>query len=587
MAITVTPNLTVLSLANDNTGGTWAGASGAFDTEVFYQGTASWFYQTPKNGVGNGNFTPTSAVDMSAADTHLYWAQKCDVFAFAELLNTGATASGLMVKIESSASDYVTWHIAGKDTWGGEWKMFVIDVNNTANKFATVGTLNLAAVTKVSFLTDISNSGNIRIIDNTNLNAIRFGTGLTLTGTDFDLVDAAAIDELVANKYGILENIDGNIHSQGRIIIGNGATTATFNSTDEEIVFKDVIVSTGLYKYNFVGSGSVSVIKGFVAKGAGGATYALDASDTAADVTISGSTFIRAGIMDFASTSDVQTSVFNNCGQITPNTGIFKTNTISNYVGTSGAILYPTTDVNISGLSFIICDNGVEYDATSDSTTPSFNDFTFDDAAGNYDVNNTSGSAVSIGNANGSNANSYNPGGSVVTFLANPVTLTVTVQNASGVKIQDARVLVTVLSGGSYPFEETVTLSRVTTTVSVSHTAHGMANGDLVVIENANENEYNGVQTISNVTINAYDYTIATTPSSPATGTILATTAIISDLTDIDGKVTDTRTYSIDQPLGGRVRKSTTSPFYKTGNIVGTVDKDNGVPLTIVMQTDE
>ena len=69
MAVTVTPNLTTLSLAQDNTGGTWAGASGAFDTEVFYQGSASWYYQTPKNAVGDGNFTPTAAVDMSAAES--------------------------------------------------------------------------------------------------------------------------------------------------------------------------------------------------------------------------------------------------------------------------------------------------------------------------------------------------------------------------------------------------------------------------------------------------------------------------------------------------------------------------------------
>ncbi len=37
MAVTVTANLSIFSLAQDNTGGTWACASGAFDTEVFYQ----------------------------------------------------------------------------------------------------------------------------------------------------------------------------------------------------------------------------------------------------------------------------------------------------------------------------------------------------------------------------------------------------------------------------------------------------------------------------------------------------------------------------------------------------------------------
>ena len=150
MAVTVTPNLTDFALGATGDVGTWVGASGAIDIEVFYQGISSWYYQTPKNGTGDGNFTPTAAVDMSAADTHLYWWMKCDIFSFCELLNTGATPSGLMVKIESSATDYVTWHIAGSDTWGGEWKAFVIDVNNTANTFSVTGTLDLAAVTKLS-----------------------------------------------------------------------------------------------------------------------------------------------------------------------------------------------------------------------------------------------------------------------------------------------------------------------------------------------------------------------------------------------------------------------------------------------------
>lgn len=415
MALTLTPNLTVFSLAQDNTGGTWVGASGAFDSEVFFQGAASWYYQTPKNSVGDGNFTPSSPVDMSAANMHLYWAMKCDVFPFCEALNTGATASGLMVKVESGASDYVTFHIAGSDTWGGAWKQFVLDLNNTADTFSVTGTLDLSAVTKISFLTDNSNSGNIRIIDNTNINAVRFGTGLTLTGTDFDLVEAAIEDGLVANKYGVLELIDGNVHCQGRIIIGNGAATATFNSTDEEIVFRDVLVSSTLYEFNIVGSGNVSVLKGFSGKAAGGARFKFDASDSAADLSMSGSALKRAALILFASTSDIQTCTFNNCLQIDASTGTFKFNSISNYVGTEGgAILFPSDDSNFSDLTFSICDEDIEYTASSDSSSPVLLNIIHDDNAGDYDVNNTSGGAITLILSGTSNANSST--GSGVTF---------------------------------------------------------------------------------------------------------------------------------------------------------------------------
>ena len=125
------------------------------------------------------------------------------------------------------------------------------------------------------------------------------------------------------------------------------------------------------------------------------------------------------------------------------------------------------------------------------------------------------------------------------------------------------------------------------TEVTVTHTSHGMVTGDLVVIENAVQNEYNGIQTITVVDVNSYTYITNGAPVSPATGTILATTAFISGLTDVNGKITDTRAYTVDQSLGGRVRKSTISPFYKTGDIVGTIDKDNGLSLTIVMLSDE
>ena len=83
------------------------------------------------------------------------------------------------------------------------------------------------------------------------------------------------------------------------------------------------------------------------------------------------------------------------------------------------------------------------------------------------------------------------------------------------------------------------------------------------------------------------DYTFAGSVTSPATGTILATTAFISGLTDINGEISDTRTYANNQPIGGRVRKSTGSPYYKSAPIVGTIDKDNGLPLTIIMLSDE
>jgi hypothetical protein len=59
-----------------------------------------------------------------------------------------------------------------------------------------------------------------------------------------------------------------------------------------------------------------------------------------------------------------------------------------------------------------------------------------------------------------------------------------------------------------------------------------MLDGNLVFIEGANEAEYNGIKTISNVTTNAYDYTVSGSPATPATGTIIATAVLISNTTN-------------------------------------------------------
>lgn len=444
MALVSTPNLTIFSLANDGTGGTWVGASGGFDSQVNYQGANCWYYQTPKNGVGNGNFAPTAAVNMSAADTHLYWSMRCDVFQFCELLNTGATTSGLMCKIESSGGSK-TFHIAGRDTWGGEWKSFVLDVNNTANVFETVGTLDLTAVTKISWLTDNSNSGTIRIVDNTMLDAIRFGTGLTLTGTLWDLEDAAIDDELKANKYGVLQLIDGNVHCQGRIIAGDGVTVTTFNSTDEILIFKDAIVSSTLYKLSFVGSGNTSIIKGLVTKGAGTtdiSRFALDASDSTVGFTMTGSTFIRGGLIEFTPGANVKTSIFNNCYQITPSTAIFEDNSIKNYIGTLGGSLLWGGGTTTKNCVFENNAEDIEHDTAGA--------YTYDNlvtSLSTIQANNTSGGTVTASAINGTN---FSTGSSTLVTISNDVALTWTIKDElSGLPIENARIEVLKVSDKS------------------------------------------------------------------------------------------------------------------------------------------
>jgi hypothetical protein len=179
--------------------------------------------------------------------------------------------------------------------------------------------------------------------------------------------------------------------------------------------------------------------------------------------------------------------------------------------------------------------------------------------------------------------------GDTVTLVVDPVTVQVTVLNLdTGLPIENARVFVPVTSGVNFPYQDSVTITGTGTTATVTHTAHGLATNDNVVIRGANEDVYNGTYQITVTGVNTYTYTTnETIGSSPATGTIISTFVIISGLTNASGIISDTRTYGVDQPIGGWARKSTASPFYRQGAIVDTVSSTAGKSLTISLSSDE
>ena len=184
---------------------------------------------------------------------------------------------------------------------------------------------------------------------------------------------------------------------------------------------------------------------------------------------------------------------------------------------------------------------------------------------------------------------SYRTDGAVVVIVISPVTLTIAATDiGTSAAIENVRVFITPEDNtGPFPFEESVTLTQVSNTVTAVHTAHGMINSQDIQISGANEPEYNGVYAIANVTANGYEYTITGDPASPATGTIIGTAVIIDGLTNVSGVIADTRSYTSDQPITGRARKSSASPFYKTSPVTGTIDSDDGLSIAVQMIRDE
>jgi hypothetical protein len=63
-------------------------------------------------------------------------------------------------------------------------------------------------------------------------------------------------------------------------------------------------------------------------------------------------------------------------------------------------------------------------------------------------------------------------------------------------------------------------ITRVSTTATATSAGHYHSNGDSVEVKGASQSDYNITATISNVTTDTYDYTVAGSPTTPATGTI-------------------------------------------------------------------
>lgn len=574
------------------------------DTENYINGT-----QSVSQSMGN-SFTTLKSVAFNAGsdisgsipsgDVVMAWV----FFIAGANLYDYATTGGHRFFIGDSLTTMDMWFISGDDRppnpYGGWWNV-AIDPEHATD--ALIGGGNSGAF---QYFGSALEGMRAKIAKGTPhaVGAQRMGRGeIYCTGTGATFTLMAADNDSSSNRWGLLQDTGGDTFLwKGLMSLGQSGTSTTFSASNQTIVIDNTAkVASGFNKVEIRhASSSITwdnisfTAKGTVSPGQ------FEMIENAATVDLTGCTFNNMSTFIFLSNAVLTGCNWNGCGVVTHGGATFLNSNFAGYEGTAGTayLVYnetPDPDGELDGCEFTkgtAATHAIEFGASTPSSI-TLRDGVYSGynaANGNNDstfYNNTGGAlTINVVGASG-NVTYRNGAGASTTVVADPVTLLITVQNTAGTKIEDARVLALASGTGVYPVEDVVTITSVTTTASVAHTAHGMVNGDLVVIENAVENEYNGIQTISNVTVNAYDYTFAGSGTSPATGTILATTAIISGLTDVNGEISDTRTYSVNQPLGGRVRKSTSAPFYKSATIVGEVDNAAGLPLTIIMLTDE
>jgi hypothetical protein len=545
------------------------------------------------------------------------------VWVFPRTVPDTKTNGGIAIQV-GDGTNRVAYHVGGGDESGFRheigptlWQCFVLDTARaqagaygSTTKAGSAGSLSWAAITQigVQFKGVVGAQGNV---PNTYLDIMRraaISVGLTITGTSGVMTDIVTADSAIGSQqaFGVVRQLATGVYGvQGVLRFGDGSGSAntSFSIVNETVVFPGFTVGTD--KYQIIvqqgGSGTTTmVISGSTLYCPVGIGARFDAGGSGTiDLTVSATTFFgfSQGVL-FKGGHSVTNTIFSNCGQITaPGTELTGC-TVLGYEGTANtsALIWDAnvdTDGQLDDMSFTkgtAATHAIELGTTSptDVTLRSVSFSGYNAANGENDstihVKRTSGT-VTINLVGCSGNISYRSDGATVNFVTNPVTLLLTaVDSADSTPVQGAIVLV--LAGTNFLGGTSVTISRSGSTATVAHTAHGFATGNEVRIRGADQTEYNGLYTITVTGANEYTYTVAGTPATPATGSIVSALVIIDATTDVDGEVSATRSWSSSQAFVGRVRRGSTSPVYKPQPVAGIIDNVTGATATAPLVAD-
>jgi len=593
----------VLSNADTNTG--WTDLTTP-DPDIKVQGTNS------ASGIGRANnedeyYDSTTAPVTAAGKVWRWWTQNVNV----PYMGTLAGADPYEILFYDGTTTTRRAYL-GSDTYEGGWVYVFQDMDLVTTGNGWTNNITLANVRRWGHTT--GHTVNAKNAINVWGDVMRYMDGYYITGGSSGdkvlLSNVFAVDMSNTYAYGIVQRSRGVYFGTGTIQIGNGATTTYFDMTGEVLQFVDTVgylqISAGLYTISATGSGCDCVITGSVIRGPSSddsTRVYFDFSDTNHVLTFTNNLIVNGGTVEFASGQTATGNTFDDCLQITHGGANMNNCTVQGYEGSSdtAAVLYDVAvdpDGEMDGMTFIkgtASTHAIEFGSnTPGSITLRSQTYTgYNASNGNADSTfyNNTGGALTINIVGGSGNVTYKNGsGASTTIVQDPVTLTVHVQDIdTGDPIEGARVFVPISEGGhGWPYQASVSITSSGTTATVSHTAHGMLSNDYVWIQGVSEDYYNGVHQITKTGDDSYTYVMASSSTSPATGTPTSTFVVIWALTDVNGDASNSYSYTSDQPIAGRVRYYP-SPYtvtYKTSPVTGAIDSEKGLDVTVNMVPD-
>lgn len=431
---------------------------------------------------------------------------------------------------DATNNNYVQYHVNGNDTLNATGRLGQCYAVDPSNKSASTGTRTVAGNPSntpdvFGFTANITaNSKGPNVV----CDAIRRGLGIYQYGGTTPAPEtfsaAATVNDNVNNRWGVFTSLGGTSYlMQGRYTIGANSAGVTQNC-----VFKDTGASITLTNCFHASS----AFTGFDIRGGN-----TDVTWNSVTVTHEGS--LRRGNLNVFFGA---TAAFNGCSFTR----------MSNFDFGTG-----TETVTISDCIFTDCDS-VILDTGTTVSGSTFDDVpvTLDDPASVTGCSFIAGSTLEYGVIGFDTAGTYD-------FQTNSF-------SGFGTGINSA-IRVTATTG-------TVTINVADDTISVDS-----AGATVVLVAG----QVTTTITVRDVNTQSVIQGARVYLTADAGGLLAEGTVIINAETDVNGQVSDTRSFTSDQPVTGYSRKASSTPFYQNAPITGTVSSTNGLALTSLMIPDE
>jgi hypothetical protein len=524
------------------------------------------------------------------------------------------TNGGLRLAVAAnSLANWKAWAVGGRDTAPfpyGKWVNNPIDPTLTAeysNGTPPTGGTSIYGVGSGGRLTSAVAKGQPHVTD-----IIRYGRAeariyngeLISAGDASDnpatFTGFAALNDAQTARWGLIQETTGGYLWKGLMTLGY-SSVVKFQDSNKTILVQDTRkVSSGFNKIEVRQASSIINWTGIsiscLSPSTTASKGAFEAIDNA-DINLNGCTFTDLDTFIFQSNSTIIDSTFRRCGQVTGGGASFNG---CLFTSSTAAVSLVLTNLNQVTDCEFVSDGGnhaVNLGTISSTVSMNWNNYltsyaVSDGSSGNEAilVNVAASQTLTINVGAGySTPSVYNTGSGTVSVVSGQVTTSVTVQALSdGSDISGARVLAWASDASNKFYNASVTITGSGTTATVSHTGHGLATGDYVIISGVtNDDDYNGVHQITKINDNSYSFTADDTLTSPASGTIVAKWAILSGTTDVNGYIEDIRSFASPQPIQGWVRKTSGSPYYQQGVVAGTINTSSGFSVTVQLASDE